>query len=127
MASPLATRYILICAPDVFARAFDPDGRLRLKDRLRMQRDMPGGISAIRVSPGLVGWKTNTGPVPIVPSRLPDSPELWSAHTVEGTGVRLASVSAILQGKLKGRLLAKGFAEVDGNRTHQPGSPAHWF
>ena len=100
----------LVCAPDVFARAFDPDGRLRIKDRLRMQRDMLGGISAIRVSPGLVGWKTNTGPVSIVPSRLPDSPELWSAHTVEDTGVRLASVGAILQGKLKGRLLAKGFA-----------------
>lgn len=106
----LSTDIDLVCRKEVFERTFDRDGRLRLRDRLRSDRSKGMRISAIRVAPGIVGWTTATGPVSLVPSRLPDSPELWSDHTVEGTGVRLASVAAVLRGKMLGRLLTNGVA-----------------
>ena len=100
----------LVCRREAFERAFDRDGRVRLRDFLRSERSRGRRISAIRASPGIVGWTTETGPVSLVPSRLPDSPDLWSDHTVEGTRVRLASIDAVLRGKLLGRLLTNGVA-----------------
>lgn len=96
----------LACNREVFERALDRQGRLRLLDTLRAQTSQGEGISVIRVSPGIVGWNTATGLVCIVSSLLPDSPDLCSDYTIEGTGVRLASVDAILKGKLMDRLRA---------------------
>ena len=101
----------LVCDPHVFERAFSPEGRAALRERLRQRREnAPGSVSAIRLSFGIVGWKTPAGPVSIVPSRLPPHPSPWSNMKVEGTDVRLATVEAILKGKIHGRLLAKGIA-----------------
>ena len=101
----------LACDPHVFERAFSPEGRAALRERLRQWREnAPGSVSAIRLSFGIVGWKTPAGPVSIVPSRLPPHPSPWSNMKVEGTDVRLATVEAILKGKIHGRLLAKGIA-----------------
>ena len=108
----------LVCGRDRWEAAFTRANRLRLRDQLRAARAAGAGFSAIRVSAGIVGWNTTTGPVSIVPSRLPDSPDLWSDHTIRGTEVRLAffrailprnpstqSFRAILRGKLGGRLV----------------------
>lgn len=100
----------LVCSREVFDRALDREGRLLLRDYLCLKRSRGEGISAIRVAPGIVGWKTATGPVSIVPSHLPDSLKPWSDHTVEGTAVRLASVESVLRGKLMGRLLTMNVA-----------------
>ncbi|MCY3941017.1 MAG: nucleotidyl transferase AbiEii/AbiGii toxin family protein [Gammaproteobacteria bacterium] len=101
----------LACDPQVFERAFSPEGRAALRERLRQSREnTPDSVLAIRLSFGIVGWKTPVGPVSIVPSRLPAHPSPWSNLKVEGTDVRLATVEAILKGKIHGRLLAKGIA-----------------
>ena len=96
----------LVCDREKF-----PQNRIReIRDHLRAMRRHGQKITGIAVRHGFVGWKTPHGPVSFVASRLEDFPRLTDDIRVDGTNVRLASVEAILYGKLSGRLVGRGRA-----------------
>ena len=96
----------LVCDRETF-----PQNRIReIRDRLLAMRLRGHEITGIAARHGFVGWKTPHGPVSFVPSRLENFPRLTDDIRVDGTNVRLASVEAILYGKLSGRLVGRGRA-----------------
>ena len=96
----------LVCDREAF-----PQNRIQeIRDHLRAMRRRGQEITGIAARHGFVGWKTPHGPVSFVPSRLENFPRLADDIRVDGTNVRLASVEAILYGKLSGRLVGRGRA-----------------
>lgn len=95
----------LVCSNQVYRAAMPSGRRKEIVERLRQRRNEGERISGITSATNLLGWKTATGAVSLVPSRLGDFPKLWGEDVIKNTGVRLASVEAILHGKLLGRLV----------------------
>ena len=91
---------------DVFQRVYNDETRLRMRDLLRRERDERGmPVSSIATTRHMFGFKYDGVPVSIVRSFLENTADVYSNHTIQDSGVRLAKPEFILQGKIVGRLL----------------------